>query len=208
MIYRKLFIIFILLFLKICVIYSEKITLNLIIFSYYDDENSYYRLLVKGFNKYTKEKGLDIDVDLTVLTPEISTIVIENYGTTVESTLLKKQAKYDIIFYYSAYSKRYSNHFLNLKEYLPEEYIKVYDERLLNETCSSSDKKKLVGLPIYLYVTTLYSHQDLLLKYNKEAPRTWDELMSTSKYIYDEEKKLNNTIVRYNGLFNGKKKLI
>jgi len=28
--------------------------------------------------------------------------------------------------------------------------------------------------------------------------------MSTSKYIFEEEKKLNNTIMRYNGLFNGK----
>jgi len=28
--------------------------------------------------------------------------------------------------------------------------------------------------------------------------------MKTSKYIYEEEKKLNNTIIRYNGLFDGK----
>jgi len=28
--------------------------------------------------------------------------------------------------------------------------------------------------------------------------------MSTSKYIYDEEKKLNHTIIRYNGILNGK----
>jgi len=28
--------------------------------------------------------------------------------------------------------------------------------------------------------------------------------MDTSRYIYDEEKKLNHTIIRYNGLINGK----
>ncbi len=28
--------------------------------------------------------------------------------------------------------------------------------------------------------------------------------MSTSEYIYEEERKLNNTIIRYFGSFNGK----
>jgi len=53
-------------------------------------------------------------------------------------------------------------------------------------------------------ISTLFSNQELLLKYNKEVPKTWDELISTSKYIYEEEKKLNNTILRYIGSFNGK----
>ncbi len=57
--------------------------------------------------------------------------------------------------------------------------------------------------PIYIFVTALFSNQELLLKYKKDIPKTWDELMSTSKYIYEEEKKNNNTIIRYNGLLNG-----
>jgi len=57
-------------------------------------------------------------------------------------------------------------------------------------------------------VSTLFSNQELLLKYNKEVPKTWDELMNTSKYIYEEEKKLNNTIIRYNGLINGKNNIL
>jgi len=51
----------------------------------------------------------------------------------------------------------------------------------------------------------LFSNQILLDKYKKQAPKTWDELLNTSKYIYDEEKKKNNTIIRYNGLFDGNK---
>jgi len=57
-------------------------------------------------------------------------------------------------------------------------------------------------MPVYLPVTTLFSNQELLNKYGKQAPKTWDELLETSKYIYEEEKKLNNTIIRYNGLIN------
>jgi len=42
-----------------------------------------------------------------------------------------------------------------------------------------------------------------LNKYKKNIPKTWDELMETSKYIINEEKRLNNTsIVGYNGGFH------
>jgi len=38
------------------------------------------------------------------------------------------------------------------------------------------------------------------------VPKTWDELIETSKYIINEEKRLyNNTeLIGYNGLFPGK----
>jgi len=43
-----------------------------------------------------------------------------------------------------------------------------------------------------------------LKKHKKRIPKTWDELIETSKYILREEKKLNNTqLLAYNGLFNG-----
>jgi len=90
---------------------------------------------------------------------------------------------------------------VNLREYLPEETFEGFDERLLKGICSSSDNK-LVGIPFYLYVSALFSNTKLLAKYDKRIPKTWDELMETSKIIYDEEKKLNHTIVRYNGLIN------
>ena len=54
-----------------------------------------------------------------VLTPNIASTVIENYGTTIESVLVKHKTNYDIIFYYSAYSKKYGEHFVDLKKYLP-----------------------------------------------------------------------------------------
>jgi len=52
-------------------------------------------------------------------------------------------------------------------------------------------------------ISTLFSNYALLIKYNKGIPKTWDELMSTSKFIYDEEKKINNNIIRYSGFLNG-----
>jgi len=54
-------------------------------------------------------------------------------------------------------------------------------------------------------VDAFYANKKLLTTYNKRVPKTWDELIETSKYILQEEKKKNNTdLVAYNGLMNRK----
>jgi len=68
----------------------------------------------------------------------------------IDSLLVKKSTKYDLYFYYYNYSKKYGKHFLNLREYLPEEYIKVFDKKILKEACSSNDNK-LVSLVFHIY---------------------------------------------------------
>ncbi|OUM61203.1 hypothetical protein PIROE2DRAFT_12829, partial [Piromyces sp. E2] len=57
--------------------------------------------------------------------------------------------------------------------------------------------------PFTLELNVLYSNKDLLYKYGRDIPNTWDELLETSKYIMSEELKLNNNtdIISYNGLF-------
>jgi len=54
-----------------------------------------------------------------------------------------------VYFYYSAYSKPYGDHFINLKNYLPEEEIKKFDESILKNTCYSK-KDELVGMVMYI----------------------------------------------------------
>eukprot|EP00833_Pecoramyces_ruminatium_P016536 jgi/Orpsp1_1/1190568/evm.model.d7180000079818.1 len=78
----------------------------------------------------------------------------------------------------------------------------MYDSGILSSTCQYNNK--LVGLPISIDIDALYSNINLLSKYNKEIPKTWDELLETASYILNEEKKKNNTdLIGYNGLFNG-----
>jgi len=52
----------------------------------------------------------------------------------------------------------------------------------------------------------LYSNTTILNKYNKQAPKTWDELLETCKYILDREKDINPDLICYNGLFDGNSK--
>ncbi|OUM67981.1 hypothetical protein PIROE2DRAFT_58379 [Piromyces sp. E2] len=75
----------------------------------------------------------------------------------------------------------------------------MYDPHLIFQTCYHRDT--LVALPVTLQYSVLYSNKDLLDKYNKTIPKTWDELLKTSKFILNEEKKFNKDLIGYNGYF-------
>ena len=78
-------------------------------------------------------------MELTVLTPQTATMVIENYGNTIDAYINNRSEKFDIYFYYSSYSRKYGEHFEDIRKYMPEDNLKVYDESLIKETCSSRD---------------------------------------------------------------------
>ena len=50
---------------------------------------SLYLALIDGFNKYSKEKGLNIDLKLTTISPENSTTTIYNYRCPINSKITK-----------------------------------------------------------------------------------------------------------------------
>eukprot|EP00833_Pecoramyces_ruminatium_P004524 jgi/Orpsp1_1/1178556/evm.model.c7180000065824.2 len=127
------------------------------------------------------------------------TTSIEDSNIMIESLLKKKNNKYDLYFYDNAYSKKYCSYLLDLNKKLPENHIEMFDEYILSQT--SRCQNKIVGLPITLATNALYSNKKLLDKYHKDIPKTWDELITTSKEILEKERALNNTeLIGYNGL--------
>ncbi|ORX82029.1 periplasmic binding protein-like II [Anaeromyces robustus] len=189
-------IVFIIVSLKIYTI--NAVNIKAIAYTYANKVNV-YSPIVDEFNKYSEENGLDINLKLEMLTEENSTSSVIDYSTFMDSLLKKKSIKYDLYFFNSAYTNVYSPHFIDLKEYLPKEHIDMFDSGII-DLYTYNDK--LIGIPVNIDMTALYSNQILLSKYNKTVPRTWNELIDTAKYILEEEKKINNTdLVGYNGLF-------
>jgi len=126
---------------------------------------------------------------------------VESYNETISmksfiESVFNKPKKYDIIFYESMYINILAPYLSNLNQ-LPKEYLNMYDAKTLNET--SIFRNELYGLPVHLNYEVLYSHEELLTKYNKSIPRTWDELIQTCKYI--QEKENNPELKCYNGSF-------
>ncbi|KAG4087207.1 periplasmic binding protein-like II [Neocallimastix lanati (nom. inval.)] len=163
------------------------------------NELEIYSYLIKNFNEYSKNNGLDITIKLNLFSPSNSTTNTYDFYTLMDSFLLRKSNKYDLYFYNSIYTWSFEHHFLNLKELLPKDHVNMYTD-IDSEMFSYNNK--LVGLPIYINYSVIYNNMKLLNEYGKKIPKTWDELLNTGKYILEKELKKNNTdIIIYTGGF-------
>jgi len=50
---------------------------------------------------------------------------------------------------------------------------------------------RLLAIPSFLDLTSIYYRKDLLVRYNKSYPTTWDEFEETAFFIQEEERKTN-----------------
>ncbi|KAL6597101.1 periplasmic binding protein-like II, partial [Neocallimastix sp. 'constans'] len=88
----------------------------------------------------------------------------------------------------------------NLQDVLSKEHIDLYIPGITTQTGFHNDK--LVGIPLTIDYSILISNSNFLNKYNRNIPKTWDELIDSGVYILNEEIKRNNTdFIVYNGLF-------
>lgn len=56
---------------------------------------------------------------------------------------------------------------------------------------------KMVALPVYTDCEVMYYRKDLLKKYNRSVPSSWQELYETAKFIQEQERKTNNRFYGY-----------
>jgi len=177
---------------------NAKMELNVLVPSFNGYEEVYKNMFLE-FNQYSISNNLDIEIIPNVVQYENAIDSHEKFNSIVEDIL--KKNKYDFYLYDSFYRKYYSPYLLDLKKYLPHSHIDMYIPRVIEESCMFKDK--LIGLPFTVFYIVLYSNKELLKKYNQKPPKTWDQLIEISKYIIEEEKKLNNTdLIGYNGLFD------
>lgn len=64
----------------------------------------------------------------------------------------------------------------------------VTGAHFLSIIASQTVNGKLVALPFYTDAPALFYRKDLLEKYNKQVPKTWDEMTATAKEIMDKER--------------------
>ncbi|ORX64393.1 periplasmic binding protein-like II [Anaeromyces robustus] len=127
----------------------KSIIVNVLGFSDATESNSIYLSVISEFNKYAKENNIDIEAKLNVMSNINSTANLADYGTITEVLLKKKTTKYDIYVYDNLYTANYGKYLLDLKDTFSKDYLNMYYQNLLNQTCYYNDN--LVGLVIYLF---------------------------------------------------------
>eukprot|EP00833_Pecoramyces_ruminatium_P013528 jgi/Orpsp1_1/1187560/evm.model.d7180000058609.1 len=186
--------------LYILKVYSKNIVLNAIALTF-EGNLGLYSEIGDEFNNYSIKNNLNITVNVNLMSSLNSTGDVTDFASMIESLLLKKNKKYDLYFYDNFYTSRFGKYLLKLDNYISEEHIAKYNPQVISEACLY--KNKLVGLPITIGYNILYANKELLTKYDKRIPKTWNELIETSKIIMEGESKNNINLIAYNGLFDG-----
>jgi len=179
---------------------NEPIVLNALVVSV-DMTMVTFNYYVDSFNKYSKENNLNIKINIETISELNSTYTYDNMSLYVGELLKKKKSRYDIFFLDNNYTSLHGPYLLDIGKYLPKEHVDMYNKKILSQI--GIYKGKLVALPATICFNALFSNVVLLNKYNKPIPKTWSELVETSKYILEQERLKNNTdLVAYNGLYD------
>jgi len=82
-----------------------------------------------------------------------------------------------------------ANHFIDLSEHIPEDQINQHFPAILNNNTVAD---RFVAMPWFTDAGILYYRKDLLEKYGKQPPTTWQELTATAQEIQDGERAAGN----------------
>lgn len=100
--------------------------------------------------------------------------------------LSAKQASIDVFQIDVVWPGVLQDHLLDLTPHVPQEEIDRHFESVIaNNTVGG----KLVAMPLYTDVGILYYRKDLLEKYGRPVPKTWDELTETARIVQEGERK-------------------
>ena len=91
-----------------------------------------------------------------------------------------------------------ADQFLDLTEAMKD----VVDQHFPSMIQSQTVDGKLVAMPMYTDAPAFYYRKDLLEKYKKPVPKTWDEMAATAKEIQEGERQAGNKSM-YGFVFQG-----
>ncbi|ORX46910.1 hypothetical protein BCR36DRAFT_455304 [Piromyces finnis] len=129
-----------------------------------NDNESLLKEFINDFNEYAWENNLDIQLELNLST------IRNDYDSTFDYLFSEQSNKYDIYLYDVQHSRKYTNHFINLADYLKKEHIEKYENDVAPQICKFNEI--WISLPLYLTFTVLYSNIELLNEYDLDIPKT------------------------------------
>jgi trehalose/maltose transport system substrate-binding protein len=113
----------------------------------------------------------------------------------IQQILATHNPEPDILLVDVIWTELLSDYLIDLKAHLiPSQQNLFFEKILANNT---DTKGRLVAMPLFSSVGMLFFRQDLLDKYGRKAPQTWEDLAETAAYIVDREKIKNPDLVGF-----------
>ena len=131
----------------------------------------------EGAEAWAKQSGHEVRV---VSTPNSSSERLALY----QQLLAAKADDIDVFQIDVIWPGQLANHLQDLSPYLDEETANHYPAMIANNTVDG----RLVAMPWFASVGVLYYRRDLLQKYRKPVPATWDELTSVARHVQTAER--------------------
>jgi trehalose/maltose transport system substrate-binding protein len=140
------------------------------------------KLCQDGANAWAKQTGNQVKV---ISTPNSSTERLALY----QQILAANSADIDVYQIDVIWTGTLANHFIDLKPHIDQATI---DQNFPAIVENNTIDGKLVAMPWFTDAGVLYYRKDLLEKYGKQPPTTWQQLTDIAKEIQDGERKAGN----------------
>lgn len=135
----------------------------------------------EGLKLWEEKTGHDTEI---ISTPTSSTEHLALY----QQLLAGESTNIDVLMVDIVWPGILSNHLLDLSKYTQGAEKEHFASIVSNNTIDG----KLVAMPWFTDAGVLYYRSDLLEKYGKEVPKTWQEMTDTAQFIQDAERKVGN----------------
>lgn len=140
-------------------------------------------LLKESIDEWVKKTGNQHKVEIIIL-PHASNECYALY----QQWFSAGSFDVDILQMDTVFVGAFADHLAQLDQYVAEEEIGA-DDIFPAVKQSMYRNGHLLALPLYTDVEVMFYRSDLLKKYNKKEPKTWQELYNTAQYIQNEERK-------------------
>ncbi|MBA8902917.1 ABC transporter substrate-binding protein [Phyllobacterium sp. P30BS-XVII] len=141
-----------------------------------------YELCEEGAQKWAKSSGNEVKINRT---PQNLDDAIPIY----QQLFASNSPDVDLLYVDVIWLGMMKDHFEDISKLVPEAEVKAHFASAVE---AARIDGKLLAMPFYIDTGLMFYRKDLLEKYGKQAPKTWDELTTTAKEIQDSERKAGN----------------
>lgn len=113
----------------------------------------------------------------------------------IQQILTTHNPEPDILMVDVIWTELLANYLVDLNTYIPPSKRNLFFKKILINNTDS--KGRLVTVPLFSSVGMLFFREDLLEKYDRSVPKTWEELTDTAAYIVEREKEVNPDLVGF-----------